>query len=159
MQLNPTTVGVEASEQFVVLDRENKRTYWHGIVGMHASQRRDIDEPPYPRERADGWLEIELGEFSYERDDELLKMSCKENSCGGFKGGLIVQGIEIRPYFGERPDPKQNWQSPWARLWNKAQCYSYWVLYSFGMMMMFLLLVLQELLQYAFLSSNVGVLH
>ncbi|KAM5576569.1 hypothetical protein ABKV19_007425 [Rosa sericea] len=68
--------------------------YWHRILGMHASHPQEIDEAPYPRERADGWLEIDLGEFSYERDDELLKMSCKENSCGGFKGGLIVQGIE-----------------------------------------------------------------
>ncbi|XP_004289213.1 PREDICTED: F-box protein PP2-B11-like [Fragaria vesca subsp. vesca] len=141
-KLNPTTVGIEANEQFVVLDREKKRHYWQCILGMQAWQPREIDEAPYPKQRKDGWLEIELGEFCYERDEELLKMSCKENSCGAFKGGLIVQGIEIRPYFGERPDPRQNWRSSWARSWNKrAQSYSYWVLYSSSLT--FLILVLQ----------------
>ncbi|KAL7583984.1 hypothetical protein Lser_V15G46323 [Lactuca serriola] len=49
-------------------------------------------------ERKDGWLEIELGEFyndgSYEKE---VKMNLREVNGVHLKGGLIVEGIEIRP--------------------------------------------------------------
>ncbi|EEF48347.1 putative F-box protein PP2-B12 [Ricinus communis] len=50
------------------------------------------------KERGDGWLEVELGEF-FNRDGngEELEMSVLEVKGGKWKGGLIVQGIEIRP--------------------------------------------------------------
>ncbi|CAN0897183.1 F-box protein PP2-B15 [Linum grandiflorum] len=50
-----------------------------------------------PEEREDGWLEVEIGEFfSGERDEE-VKMSLKEVKGYHLKGGLVVQGIEVRP--------------------------------------------------------------
>ncbi|CAF2015724.1 hypothetical protein YC2023_086268 [Brassica napus] len=45
----------------------------------------------------DGWLEIELGEYYVGFDEEELVMSVLETREGGWKGGIIVQEIEIRP--------------------------------------------------------------
>lgn len=92
----------------------------------------------YPTERVDGWLEIELGEFSCERDKELLEMYCVEDSFDNFKSGLIVGGIEIRPHFGERPYPRQKRQFSWGRFWNKAQSYSSLVLFGVTLLMVVL---------------------
>ncbi|KAF5737755.1 SKP1 interacting partner 3-related family protein [Tripterygium wilfordii] len=50
-----------------------------------------------PSERNDGWLEIELGEFFCGDDDKEVEMSLMEVKGHHFKGGLIVEGIEIRP--------------------------------------------------------------
>lgn len=117
------------------LDQEERRSYWHRIFYMQESQPDEIDEARYPTERVDGWLEIELGEFSCERDMELLEMSCVEDSFDNFKSGLIVGGIEIRPHFGERPNPRQKRQFSWGRFWNKAQSYSSLVLFGVTLLM------------------------
>ncbi|XP_024009801.1 putative F-box protein PP2-B12 [Eutrema salsugineum] len=48
--------------------------------------------------REDGWLEIKLGEYYVGFDEEEeLEMSMFETSYCDWKGGIIVQGIEIRP--------------------------------------------------------------
>ncbi|CAK8572498.1 unnamed protein product [Lathyrus sativus] len=52
-----------------------------------------------PSKRDDGWMEIELGEFlcgDEIEDDEEVKMSVMEVGYR-LKGGLIVEGIEVRP--------------------------------------------------------------
>ncbi|KAK6235513.1 hypothetical protein SCA6_010850 [Theobroma cacao] len=49
------------------------------------------------KERADGWLEIELGDFFNRYGEDEVEMSVMEAKAGIAKGGLIVQGIEIRP--------------------------------------------------------------
>ncbi|XP_058214898.1 F-box protein PP2-B15 [Rhododendron vialii] len=57
------------------------------------------EEERVPRERGDGWLEIELGEFFNDgiNDREDVRMSVKEVKGVQLKGGLIVEGIELRP--------------------------------------------------------------
>lgn len=50
--------------------------------------------------REDGWLETELGDFYHGGgggDNSELEMSFMEVKHGNWKGGIIVQGIEIRP--------------------------------------------------------------
>ncbi|KAK7397150.1 hypothetical protein VNO78_18317 [Psophocarpus tetragonolobus] len=49
-----------------------------------------------PRNREDGWMEIEVGEFMSGEGDEEVNISVREVGYQ-FKGGLILQGIEIRP--------------------------------------------------------------
>ena len=52
----------------------------------------------HPKERADEWLEVELGEFFNDgQEDKELEMGVYEIKSGDWKGGLLVQGIEIRP--------------------------------------------------------------
>ncbi|KAA8545203.1 hypothetical protein F0562_019908 [Nyssa sinensis] len=48
------------------------------------------------REREDGWMEIELGEFFSAEGDEEVKMSLMEVKGHHLKGGLIIEGIEVR---------------------------------------------------------------
>ncbi|KAK9136806.1 hypothetical protein Sjap_007400 [Stephania japonica] len=52
-----------------------------------------------PRERDDGWMEIELGEFynSGGKEGEVVKMNMKQVDCRYSKEGLVIEGIEIRP--------------------------------------------------------------
>jgi hypothetical protein len=54
----------------------------------------------YPKERGDGWLEMELGEFlSMKGEDGELEIRLCDAS-GHWKRGLIVEGIESRPKDG-----------------------------------------------------------
>ncbi|XP_039155469.1 F-box protein PP2-B11-like [Eucalyptus grandis] len=55
-------------------------------------------EPRSTRERGDGWLEIEMGEFYNENgDDGTLECSFKEVDEYTLRSGLVVEGIELRP--------------------------------------------------------------
>ncbi|XWS64490.1 hypothetical protein CRYUN_Cryun05aG0008200 [Craigia yunnanensis] len=47
--------------------------------------------------REDGWMEIELGEFFSGESDEEVKMSLKEIKGHQLKGGLMIEGIKVRP--------------------------------------------------------------
>ncbi|KAK1440437.1 hypothetical protein QVD17_06264 [Tagetes erecta] len=50
-----------------------------------------------PSKRGDGWMEVELGEFIVGDKCEMVKMSLKEVKGHQLKGGLIIEGIEMRP--------------------------------------------------------------
>ncbi|XP_004302127.1 PREDICTED: putative F-box protein PP2-B12 isoform X2 [Fragaria vesca subsp. vesca] len=102
--------GAEPTKQTVFLDADRGRTQSYQIVPRRVgisnrsrilprvSQPREINDNQYPKDRADGWLEIELGEFFCEGgEDGELEMTCLETKGGQWKGGLIVQGIEVRP--------------------------------------------------------------
>ncbi|KAL3725712.1 hypothetical protein ACJRO7_030699 [Eucalyptus globulus] len=56
----------------------------------------------HPKERRDGWSEIELGEFlTKDGEDGEVEMSVMETKGGNWKAGLVVEGIEIRPKEGK----------------------------------------------------------
>ncbi|GAB4835444.1 hypothetical protein Ancab_000351 [Ancistrocladus abbreviatus] len=68
------------------------------IVGLQQAPVPREEDGQYPKQRSDGWLEIEIGEFfTPEDDDGEVQLSVLEIKGGNWKGGLIVQGIEIRP--------------------------------------------------------------
>ncbi|GAB2277376.1 hypothetical protein Dimus_012079 [Dionaea muscipula] len=50
-----------------------------------------------PRMRKDGWMEIELGKFFTGEVDSEVKMSLMEIRGCHLKGGLIIEGLEVRP--------------------------------------------------------------
>ncbi|CAK9165159.1 unnamed protein product [Ilex paraguariensis] len=55
----------------------------------------------YSKLRGDGWMEIELGQYvNNGGQDGELEMSLMEVKGGNAKGGLIIQGLEIRPKDG-----------------------------------------------------------
>lgn len=65
-------------------------------VFLHSQELMDGDQ--YPKQRSDGWWEIELGEvFCEGGEDRGLEMACLASEGTQWKRGLIVQGIEIRP--------------------------------------------------------------
>ncbi|OMO59824.1 Phloem protein 2-like protein [Corchorus capsularis] len=103
---HPTEVSLvlgddEICSKSVVLNPMNEgmpRHFWHW------------DEPDYivtnystlsrPKERADGWLEIEIGDFFNRYGDDEMEMKVMEVKAGAPKSGFILQGIEIRPKAG-----------------------------------------------------------
>jgi len=108
--------GGDTVERNVFLDAERGRRLRYQIVprsratGIFTRLQNLIEAPveptesvddlqKYPKERADGWLEMELGEFFNEGggDDKQVDIGVCEVKGGGWKGGLVVQGIEIRP--------------------------------------------------------------
>ena len=55
------------------------------------------DDVMFGRERSDGWMEVELGEFyNGEGYDGEVSISLMETKGGKWKSGLIVWSIEIR---------------------------------------------------------------
>ncbi|XP_061363293.1 F-box protein PP2-B15-like [Gastrolobium bilobum] len=77
-------------------NKQKEETLLHGnrMFGNILIQDRGI---PVPSQREDdGWMEIELGEFFSGEADQEVKMSLMEVGYQ-LKGGLIVEGIEVRP--------------------------------------------------------------
>ncbi|KAK8709449.1 hypothetical protein V6N13_060464 [Hibiscus sabdariffa] len=72
------------------------------VDGIDSSRERRVslhprDEPRHVRERRDGWMEVEMGEFLNEYgDDGTVDFSLKEIE-GNVNKGLIIEGIELRP--------------------------------------------------------------
>ncbi|XXG89706.1 hypothetical protein AAC387_Pa12g1646 [Persea americana] len=53
-----------------------------------------------PQVRSDGWMEIEMGEFfNAEGEEGDVEMIFKQITDLGWKSGLIIEGLEIRPVF------------------------------------------------------------
>ncbi|CAJ1961213.1 unnamed protein product [Sphenostylis stenocarpa] len=53
----------------------------------------------YPKERDDGWMEVELGDFfsGGGGEEKEVEFGVYEVKSGEWKGGILVQGIDIRP--------------------------------------------------------------
>ncbi|KAL3725696.1 hypothetical protein ACJRO7_030689 [Eucalyptus globulus] len=95
-------------EHSVYLSRENNNTHgwqsWQRFRHAGGSLMLASAEGSgnYPKERRDGWSEIELGEFlTKEGQDGEVEMSVMETKGGNWKAGLVVEGIEIRPKDGK----------------------------------------------------------
>ncbi|KAG6607139.1 F-box protein, partial [Cucurbita argyrosperma subsp. sororia] len=119
-------VGSEATKQTVYLDnvdsewRQRHPIVSRGIGLFNLNRRRvtigtQVAMPPHettrnnapaedcshrvvPKEREDGWLEVQLGVFFHDGGvNGELEMSVLEVKGGHWKSGLLIQGIEIRP--------------------------------------------------------------
>ncbi|XP_030547074.1 F-box protein PP2-B15-like isoform X2 [Rhodamnia argentea] len=74
------------------------------MLRKHWETERDSRGGKAPGEREDGWMEVELGEFFIGEvgdgdgdGDGEVKMSLKQVKGYQLKGGLVVEGIEVRP--------------------------------------------------------------
>lgn len=74
------------------------------VEGTASGQvRRVLLDPPenvpqQAQQRADGWMEIEMGEFFNEcGEDGTVELCLKEVDTNYYKRGLIIEGIEVRP--------------------------------------------------------------
>ncbi|KAI4378101.1 hypothetical protein MLD38_015634 [Melastoma candidum] len=93
-------IGTEHEKRLIYLDTEGMG----GMLGdeMRAQTMLREDEIKRPRERKDGWVEVEMGEvFSGGRGEETRQgkvgMRVREVNRLDWKSGIIIQGIEIRP--------------------------------------------------------------
>lgn len=72
--------------------------FTHHMAHILRQEVEDTVEGHHPKQRSDGWMEIELGEFFVKKGQEAeLEMSLKEVKGGDRKCGLIIEGIHIRP--------------------------------------------------------------
>ncbi|KAJ6354777.1 hypothetical protein OIU77_005388 [Salix suchowensis] len=86
MRLDEGEIGART----VSWNPQGRRRYINGSVTVRGSVH-------YPKERGDGWLETELGDFfSAEGEDGELEMRLFDDS-GHWKSGFVLDGIEIRP--------------------------------------------------------------
>ncbi|XP_010502234.1 PREDICTED: F-box protein PP2-B1-like [Camelina sativa] len=79
--------------------REHEEEEEEEDEGVRKSDRRNVEEP---KERGDGWSEVELGKFyisdgGCDEDSDEIEISMMETENGHWKSGLIIQGFELRP--------------------------------------------------------------
>ncbi|KAM7462041.1 hypothetical protein LguiA_030162 [Lonicera macranthoides] len=89
-------IGDEGEPEGTAVYLKEQVNWWD----IFLRSRRVRGEPAsrLPRERTDGWLEIELGEFSSDRGEGgEVEMRLWETDSRRWKCGLIVEGIEVRP--------------------------------------------------------------
>ncbi|XP_011023725.1 PREDICTED: F-box protein PP2-B15-like [Populus euphratica] len=109
LDLMPSEISVEVGNNqgsrntaYLRLAKEHARkkqmeSLFYGNRMQVLESRVAEGEGRVPSERDDGWLEIELGEFFSGENDEEVKMSLMEVKGHHLKGGLIIEGIEVRP--------------------------------------------------------------
>ncbi|XP_068319056.1 F-box protein PP2-B15-like [Pyrus communis] len=100
-------VGNSKSQSTIYLSKRNdsgkqaSSEYEHFPKAVRASRWRVLDEDRgggRSGERGDGWMEVEIGSFyNGECDEKDVRMSLREVKGVHLKGGLIVEGIELRP--------------------------------------------------------------
>ncbi|GAV67823.1 PP2 domain-containing protein [Cephalotus follicularis] len=92
-------VGNQVSTSTAYIRRQDsKEECQNNMNHIEVLETRFIEEiERIPSEREDGWMEIELGEFFSGEDDEEVKMSLMEVKGYQLKGGLVIEGIEVRP--------------------------------------------------------------
>ena len=89
--------------------QENQEVHGHGngdeTSNSTATTSVFLDPPQYmpqqSKNRGDGWMEVEMGEFfndgGEEDDHRVLVFILLENNHFASKSGLVVEGIELRP--------------------------------------------------------------
>lgn len=108
LDLMPSEISVQVSNSTKICNgtaylssrdskkKEMERLFYGNRVEMLRSRVIEGDER-VPCERGDGWMELQLGDFFNGEDDEEVKMSLKEVKGQHLKGGLVIEGIEVRP--------------------------------------------------------------
>lgn len=107
LDLVPAETSVEVGTQLVSSHKaylSNQDAKKQQMECLFYSNRRHMMKPKVVDsiingicERTDGWTEIEMGEFFNGESDEMVKMSVREIKGYQLKGGLVIEGIEVRP--------------------------------------------------------------
>ncbi|XP_034708045.1 F-box protein PP2-B13-like [Vitis riparia] len=108
LDLMPSEISVEVSNSTQVCngtaylrcsDSKNKQMerLFYGNRREMLRSRVIEGDGRVPCEREDGWMELELGDFFNGEGDEEVRMSLREVKGYHLKGGLIIEGIEVRP--------------------------------------------------------------
>ncbi|KAL3516005.1 hypothetical protein ACH5RR_022907 [Cinchona calisaya] len=104
----PSEISVTIGENVVtntayVRPKDKKKQQMESLLYGHRVQMLEMmvnrGDERLPIERKDGWMEIELGEFFISESDQEIIMSLTEIKGYQLKGGLMIEGIEIRPKY------------------------------------------------------------
>uniref|UniRef100_A0A0E0BNG8 Uncharacterized protein n=2 Tax=Oryza TaxID=4527 RepID=A0A0E0BNG8_9ORYZ len=69
-------------------------------MGRSEEVGRAEETVSYPRERGDGWMEVQLGHFYNHQGDGMVVINLQEIVQLNSKKGLILEGMEIRHSIG-----------------------------------------------------------
>uniref|UniRef100_A0A1D1Y188 F-box protein At2g02240 n=1 Tax=Anthurium amnicola TaxID=1678845 RepID=A0A1D1Y188_9ARAE len=111
MRLSPSSSGLADPPQEVVISvegapsstrrvhlQEPQRVSSNSQGGPSSQAPQGSDAVCVPRERGDGWMELEMGDFFVEAGgEELVEVWLRGWQSLHWKSGLIVHGIEFRP--------------------------------------------------------------
>ncbi|XP_071701373.1 F-box protein VBF-like [Rutidosis leptorrhynchoides] len=96
-----TTTDSSVTNTTYLCPQDNKKQQLEALFFMNRRQlmekRAVKGEGRRPISREDGWMEIELGEFFGGEKSEVVKMKLTEVKGHQQKGGLTIEGIEVRP--------------------------------------------------------------
>nr|GLL41266.1 F-box protein At2g02240-like [Ipomoea trifida] len=102
-RLSDTAYGLESAKSLVRFvsqesdEEAENRANWVNLFGGEPSGGSQTSNE-LPRERSDGWMEVEMGSFYNDRgDDGDVEARLIEIWDLNWKSGLIVEGIEFRP--------------------------------------------------------------
>nr|GMD67860.1 F-box protein PP2-B10-like [Ipomoea batatas] len=102
-RLSDTAYGLESAKSLVRFvsqesdEEAENRANWVNLFGGEPSGGSQTSNE-LPRERSDGWMEVEMGSFYNDQgDDGDVEARLIEISDLNWKSGLIVEGIEFRP--------------------------------------------------------------
>ncbi|GJW92238.1 kinase-like domain, phloem protein 2-like protein [Tanacetum coccineum] len=104
-----------------VLHQENKEAEFLYFITPEPSNIHDITR--VPKQREDGWMEIQLWKFNsaHEFKNDSLSMNMKFTSHEGTMSGLIICGLEFRPMFSGNSDDVQRQREKKRVLQEEAQ--------------------------------------
>ncbi|KAM3704727.1 hypothetical protein ACB098_03G027300 [Castanea mollissima] len=104
MKVSNRAYGLDSIPSEVSIEVGNKVCYGMAYLRHEDGMQQQMEYMFYRnrievlRKRGgDGWLEIELGEFFSGEANEEVKMSLMEVKGYQLKGGLVIEGIEVRP--------------------------------------------------------------
>ncbi|GJT47707.1 kinase-like domain, phloem protein 2-like protein [Tanacetum coccineum] len=104
-----------------VLHQENQEAEFLYFITPEPSNIHDITR--VPKQRKDGWMEIQLWKFNstHEFKDDSLSMNMRFTCLEGTMSGLIVCGLEFRPMFSGNSDDIQRQREKKRVLQEEAQ--------------------------------------
>ncbi|XP_022746686.1 F-box protein PP2-B15-like [Durio zibethinus] len=102
MKISDRAYGLDSMSSEITVEVGNQQVSCSSVVLEHHQESKKQMEmwkssEGIVSEREDGWMEIELGQFFTGENDEEVKMSLMEVKGCHLKGGLVIEGIEVRP--------------------------------------------------------------
>ena len=104
MKISDRAYGLDSMPSEITVEMGNHQVSSSSVFLRHQKNKKQMERwkliegnQGVVSEREDGWMEIELGEFFSGENDEEVKMSLMEVKGCHLKGGLVIEGIELRP--------------------------------------------------------------
>ncbi|XP_060219288.1 F-box protein PP2-B15-like [Lycium barbarum] len=98
MKLSDRAFGLNSVPVEISLEIGNRKEVHTAYLDHRNGEKEKQRDQRLPYKRKDGWMEIELGElFNSGDEDEEVRVSLREVKGCHVKGGLVIEGTEVRP--------------------------------------------------------------
>ncbi|XVF06004.1 hypothetical protein REPUB_Repub06bG0010500 [Reevesia pubescens] len=105
MKISDRAYGLDIMPIEITIEVGNQQVSCNNVFLRHQKSKKRVEmwkpiedyQQGIVSEREDGWMEIELGEFFSGENNEEVKMTLMEVKGWHLKGGIVIEGIELRP--------------------------------------------------------------